>query len=148
VRVAALLICDHIDQQWNQVDFRGVPKSIFEVSSFPARLVVPVVAVVWSEPGEDSEAEIQIQCLTTKLELLGGQTNKWKWPDQEGILTKYHVFTHGVEIIVDYEGLYYIGLAGAAVAAAGMYVPFQVKLQQGFDAVQDPFVVSEIPPHS
>jgi hypothetical protein len=137
-----LLICEHIDQQWKGMDFRGVPKYVFGVPGLPAHLVVPVLAVVWSEPGEESTAEIQIKCLKKDAELIGGQTNRWDWPEQEEILTKYHVFTHGVEIIVDHEGLYYIGLAGEAVAADGMHVPFQVKVQEGFDTVRDPFVES------
>lgn len=146
MHVAALMLAERSDQKWNSVDVSGVPKFIFNVPAFPAQLVLPVVAVLWSEPGEDTHADIQVLCMTPDSEILGGQRHQWDWLEQQGILTKYHVFTHGLEVIVDDPGLYYVGLGGEMLGDESTHVPFVVtggsEVPLGADDLLDPFAGS------
>jgi hypothetical protein len=142
MHVAALLIAEHTDQKWNTVDIAAAPKFEFAVSELPKLLVIPVIAVVWSEPGEDTEAEIQLMCFAEGSdEVLGGKRNKWEWLEQRGVLTKYHVFTHGLEVMIDNPGLYYVGVGGDALGDESKIVPFVVTVKTAADegVVADPF---------
>jgi hypothetical protein len=142
MHLAALLIAEHTDQQFNTVDLTAAPNYVVTVPALPARVVVPVEAVVWSEPGEDTQAEFQLLCMTADSDVLTGIRHAWDWLEQDGILTKYHVFTHAMEFIADDAGLYYIGIGGDDFGDEPAIVPFVVVVNGAFDAIPDPFVDS------
>ncbi|PRC44522.1 hypothetical protein C6A85_99815 [Mycobacterium sp. ITM-2017-0098] len=96
----------------------GFPMTSCQVSSFPARITVPVVLSVYTQGGIDHDPQRFIVVRSSDGATVGALECSWHWPDNPGAPVKFRVFAHQLSIDVQAPGVYTFGLYDTREAVA------------------------------
>lgn len=107
----------------------GLPRVGYSVAPLPVDLQIPIVVSVWTKTGEDLDSRFYIRARDPDGELRGNIERMWHWPDPPGKPFKFRVFTEYLQVLVDKEGFYRIGLYDHPdQAATDVWFPVEVSV--------------------